>query len=78
MRMPRPWRRPSSRSCIASLMASSGYVDVCNVTLPCAVNVIRSSRSTYVPTRLPMNEISRLMMSIVGTLTFWPYPITLA
>ena len=45
-RMPRPWSRPLSRSAIASLMASSGYVVVCSVTLPWAVSVIRSCRST--------------------------------
>ena len=37
---------PLSRSAIASLMASSGYVLVCSATLPCAVSVIRSCRST--------------------------------
>ncbi len=44
-RMPRPCRRPWSRSAIASLMASSGYCEVCRVTLPCAVKVMRSCRS---------------------------------
>jgi hypothetical protein len=34
IRMPRPWRRPLSRSAIASLMASSGYVLVRSVTWP--------------------------------------------
>ena len=45
MRMPRPCSRPPSRSAIASLIASSGYVLVCSVTLPCAVSVISSTRS---------------------------------
>ena len=45
MRIPRPCRRPPSRSAIASLIASSGYVLVCSLTLPWAVSVINSARS---------------------------------
>ena len=44
-RIPRPCRRALSRSAIASLIPSSGYVVVCSFTWPCAVNVMRSCRS---------------------------------
>ena len=44
-RMPRPRSLPLSRSWIASVAASSGYIAVCSVTLPCAVRVISSTRS---------------------------------
>jgi gamma-glutamyltranspeptidase/glutathione hydrolase len=45
MRMPLPCRRPSSRSSIASLTASSGYEAVCSVTFPWAARVMSSARS---------------------------------
>ena len=45
IRIPRPWSCPASRSAIASLIASSGYVVVCRLTWPWAVSVISSWRS---------------------------------
>jgi hypothetical protein len=39
-RIPRPWRRPASRSSTAALTASSGYVRVWSSTLPWAASTI--------------------------------------
>jgi hypothetical protein len=56
---------------MADWQSSSRYFAVCSVTAPRA-SAIRSQRSLYEPTRLPMKLISVEMMSIVGTLMFSP------
>src|ERR1700730_14395473 len=71
-RIPRPRSLPLSKSWMASLAASSGYIAVCSSTLPWAVRVISSARSLYVPTRLPIKLISVEIMSIVGMLSLPP------
>jgi homoserine O-acetyltransferase len=72
IRMARPRTFPASRSSMADWKSSSRYFAVCSVTAPRAASAIRSQRSLYEPTRLPMKLISAEMMSIVGTLMFSP------